>query len=53
MKRFLDWVIFKQLEWAAAVVRKHGYTVARIEHIAGSDYILDPSGTRHRIGRKK
>lgn len=53
MKRFLNWLTFKQLEWAAAVVRKHGYTICRIEHVAGTDYILDGNGTRHKIGGKK
>lgn len=53
MKKLLDWFIFKQLTWASNVVRKHGYTICRMEHIAGTDYILDSNGTRHKIGRKK
>jgi hypothetical protein len=53
MKRFLDWLTFKQLAWASNVVRKHGYTIARIEHIAGADYICDSLGGMHRIGYAK
>lgn len=53
MKRLLNWFISKQLAWASSVVHKHGYTVARIEHIAGTNYILDSSGTRHKIGARK
>jgi hypothetical protein len=53
MKRFLDWLAFRQLTWAANVVRKHGYTLARIKTVAGTDYICDSVGGMHRIGYSK
>lgn len=41
-----------RLKKAAAIVEAAGYTVCKIVRVAGSDYILDGSGTKHRIGRK-
>lgn len=43
----------RRLEAAQKLLKKYGLSSVKLEHIAGTDYIVNPDGTRYRIGREK
>lgn len=45
------WWLTKRLRWANRWAEEAGLCLAKIEHRAGTDYILDNRGRWRRIGR--
>lgn len=47
------WWAAKKYQWAVGVIKSHGFSVVRMVHKAGTDYIVGNDGRMFRIGREK